>query len=367
MHRPRPAVARPRRVVTVVTVVAAVAAVVTGVAVAIPGPFAPPAGAAERTVTLVTHDSFAVSESVLDRFTRRTGIEVELLPLGDTGQIVNQAILTRGNPVGDVLFGVDNTFLTRALDAGVFERYRSPALDRVPEALRLDPKDRVTPVDYGDVCINYDKAWFAERRIPVPETLEDLTDRRYRDLLVVQDPSTSSPGLAFLLATVAEFGPDGWRDYWARLRANGVTVVDGWEQAYYDEFSGGGAGGDKPLVVSYATSPAAAVVFADPPVTRSPIGTMTGSCFRQVEFAGILAGTERRTEARRLVDFLLSPEFQADVPLQMFVYPAVADTALPPVFTANADTAEDPYTLSPARIGARRDAWIRGWTATVLR
>jgi thiamine transport system substrate-binding protein len=326
-----------------------------------------PAGAAERRVTLVTHDSFALSESVLDRFTERTGIEVDVLPLGDAGQIVNQAILTTGNPVGDVLFGVDNTFLTRALDADVFERYRAPALDGVPEALRLDPKHRVTPIDYGDVCINYDKAWFAERRIPVPETLEDLTERRYRDLLVVQDPSTSSPGLAFLLATVAEFGPDGWRGYWKRLRANGVTVVDGWEQAYYDEFSGGGAGGDKPLVVSYATSPAAAVVYADPPITRSPIGTMTGSCFRQVEFAGILAGTKHRAEARRLVDFLLSPAVQADLPLQMFVYPAVADTALPAVFTTNADTAEDPYTMTPARIGARRDAWIRAWTGTVLR
>jgi len=320
-----------------------------------------------ETVTLVTHDSFALSEDVVAAFTKRTGIEVEILPLGDAGQIVNQAILTKDNPLGDVLFGVDNTFLTRALEAGIFERYRSPALADVPAALRLDRRGRVTPIDYGDVCINYDEEWFADEGLTVPETLRDLTKPKYRDLLVVEDPSTSSPGLAFLLATVAEFGERGWTDYWAKLRDNGVTVVDGWEQAYYDEFTGGGAGGDKPLVVSYASSPAAAVVFADPPIDESPIGTMTGSCFRQVEFAGILAGTEHRAAARRLVDFLLSPEVQADVPLQMFVYPAVAGTPLPDEFTDNVGTVDDPYTMAPGRIGAQRDEWIREWTGTVLR
>lgn len=329
----------------------------------------PTAGAAtpSRTVTLVTHDSFAVSEKVLDRFTTRTGIEVKVLQVGDAGQVVNQAILTKDNPLGDVLFGVDNTFLTRALDEGIFERYRSPALDAIPAELRLDPRYRVTPIDYGDVCINYDKDWFARKRLTVPRSLSDLTKDKYRDLLVVEDPSTSSPGLAFLLATVAQYGEKGWTEYWRQLRDNGVTVVDGWEQAYYDEFTGGGAGGDHPLVVSYASSPAAAVVFADPPIDESPIGTMTGSCFRQVEFAGILAGTEHRAAARKLVDFMLSDAFQSDVPLQMFVYPAVAGTALPKVFTDNADPVDDPSTLSPTRIGAHRDDWIREWTGTVLR
>ena len=319
------------------------------------------------TVTLVTHDSFALSEDVLADFTKRTGIDVKILQAGDAGQVVNQAILTRDNPLGDVLFGVDTTFLTRALDEGIYERYRPPGHAGVPAALRLGTKHRVTPIDYGDVCINYDKKWFATHHVPVPATLRDLTTRRYRDLLVVEDPSTSSPGLAFLLATVAEFGESGWTDYWQRLRDNGVTVVDGWEQAYYDEFTGGGAGGDKPLVVSYASSPAAAVVFADPPIETSPIGTMTASCFRQVEFAGVLTGTDHPAAARELVDFMLSDEFQSDVPLQMFVHPAVEGTDLPEVFTENTDTVEDPYTLTPKRIGAQRDEWIREWTGTVLR
>ena len=349
----------PALLVTLVAFASAIVAVPSGAgAQASPKP---------QTVTLVTHDSFAVSEDVMAAFTKRTGITVKILQVGDAGQVVNQAILTKDNPLGDVLFGVDNTFLSRALDEGIFVQYRSTGLDGVPAALQLDPKDRVTPVDYGDVCINYDKEWFADHKVKVPRTLQDLTKPAYKGDLVVEDPSTSSPGLAFLLATVQEFGSKGWQQYWQQLVDNDVQVVDGWEQAYYDAFSGGGQGGKRPLVVSYASSPAAAVVFADPPISTSPIGTMTQSCFRQVEFAGILKGTEHRAAARELVDFMLSEQFQRDVPLQMFVYPAVEGTPLPKVFTQNADAVEQPHEMAPARIGAQRDGWIREWTGIVLR
>lgn len=320
-----------------------------------------------ETIRLVTHDSFAVSERVLDAFTAKTGIEVEILQGGDGGTIVNQAILTKDNPIGDVLYGVDNTFLTRALDAGIFERYRSPALDTVPSSLRAETKSRVTPVDYADVCINYDKAWFADNKVKVPQTLQDLTKPVYEGKLVVEDPSTSTTGLAFLVATVAEYGPKHWQQYWGQLRANDVQVVDGWDQAFYDEFSGGGGGGSRPLVVSYASSPPASVFFAEPPTDEATIGTMTGSCFRQVEYVGILAGTEHRAAARKFVDFMLSEQFQSDVPLQMFVFPAREGTRLPTVFEQFADTPSDPYTLTPSKIGAGRDEWIREWTGTVLR
>jgi len=320
-----------------------------------------------ETIRLVTHDSFAVSQDVLDAFTARTGIKVEVLQGGDAGTVVNQAILTKDNPIGDVLFGVDNTFLTRALQAGIFARYQSPALETVPASLRLDPKSRVTPVDYGDVCINYDKEWFASHKVEVPKTLQDLTKPAYKGKLVVEDPSTSSPGLAFLLATVSAYGADKWQHYWEQLRANDVQVVDGWEQAFYDEFSGGGGGGSRPLVVSYASSPPASVYFADPPTDEATIGTMTGACFRQVEFAGILKGTEHAAAARKFVDFMLSEQFQEDIPLQMFVFPARDGTPLPKVFQQFADVPPEPYTLPVNKIGAGRDEWIREWTGTVLR
>jgi thiamine transport system substrate-binding protein len=322
---------------------------------------------ANHTVTLVTHDSFAVSKPVLRAFTKQTGIRVKVLKSGDAGAALNQAILTKGKPLGDAFFGVDNTFLSRALDAGIFVPYAAKGLRAVPPALQLDAKHRLTPIDYGDVCVNYDKAWFAREQLPVPRTLNDLTDARYRGRLVVENPATSSPGLAFLLATIARFGPDGWKRYWERLRANDVKVVDGWEQAYDSEFSAGSGHGDEPLVVSYASSPPAEVFYADPKPATAPTGVLTDTCFRQVELAGVLQGADHPEAARQLIDFMLSERFQSDIPLQMFVFPARSGTALPSVFTKFATLPSEPFTLPPAEIGKQRDTWIKQWTTTVLR
>lgn len=318
------------------------------------------------TLTLVTHDSFDVTKSVLRGFEERTGIQVEVLPEGDAGQLVNRAILATGNPEGDVLFGIDNNLLAGALAKDVFLPYASPRLSAVPDTFELDPEHRVTPIDHGDVCVNNDLAAYADR--PAPGSLEDLADPSYRGELVVENPATSTPGLAFLLATVAAYGDPGFEDYWRRLRANDITVVDGWEQAYFGQFSGAGGGeGTHPLVVSYATSPVAEVVFAEEPVDRPPTGVLVGTCFRQIEFAGILRGTEHEDEARRLIDFLLSREFQEDIPLRMFVTPVATDAHLPKVFARWAVDPGAPYALPPEQVAANRADWVERWTDIVLR
>lgn len=322
--------------------------------------------ARDVTITLVTHDSFSVSDEVLDAFTEETGITVELLASGDAGSMLNQAILTKGAPQGDVLFGVDSTFLSRALDEDLFVPYESPALAEVDESLVLDPEHRVTPIDTGDVCLNYDKAGLEQRGLEPPEGLADLADPAYAGTLVVENPATSSPGLAFLLASVAEFGEDGWPDYWRRLAEQDVEVAAGWEEAYYGSFSGASSSGDRPIVVSYASSPPAEVIFAEEPLDDAPTGVVEGSCYRQIEFAGILAGTEHEREARALIDFMLSPTFQEDIPLNMFVYP-VTDVALPPEFVEYGVQPEAPYLLDPDAVAAGRDAWIEEWTDIVLR
>ena len=276
-------------------------------------------------------------------------------------------MLSAGNPQGDVLFGVDNTLLSRALDNDLFVPYDAAGLDQVDPSLVLDDQHRVTPIDRGDVCLNYDKAAFADSGVPVPETLEDLTDDAYAGDLVVENPATSSPGLAFLLATVETFGEDGWVGYWEDLVANDVAVSSGWEDAYYGRFSGAaGSDGDRPLVVSYASSPPAEVIFAEEELDDAPTGVIEGSCFQQIEFAGILDGTDQPEAARQLVDFLLSEEFQADIPLQMFVFPARQDVDLPPEFVEYTVVPEDPVTMDPARIDANREDWIEQWTRTVL-
>jgi thiamine transport system substrate-binding protein len=323
--------------------------------------------ASPTTITLVTHDSFAVSKSVLADFKQQTGITVKILQSGDAGAALNQVVLTKSNPIGDVFFGVDNTFLSRALDAGVFAKYKPSALATVPTEYQLDPSHHLTPIDHGDVCINYDKQWFADKKVAVPKTLDDLTKPAYKGLLVVENPASSSPGLAFQLATIAKYGDEGWRDYWTKLRDNDVKVDDGWESAYDGDFTQGANQGTHPLVVSYASSPPAAVYYSKPQPKTSPIGTMLDSCFRQVEFAGVIKGTEHQAAARKLVDFMLAEKFQADIPLQMFVFPVVDGTPLPAVFSKFAEVPANPLSLPPADISAHRDAWIEQWTDTVLR
>jgi thiamine transport system substrate-binding protein len=324
--------------------------------------------AATTTIRLLTHDSFAVSDKVMARFTKDTGIKVELVQGGDAGKVVNQAILTKGNPQADVLFGVDSTLLTRALDADLFEPYETSALADLDPQYELDPEHRVTPVDYGDVCLNYDKAWFAQHQVAVPTSLEDLAKPAYKDLLVVENPATSSTGLAFLLSSVSHFGADGYLGWWRELKGNGVAVVDGWEQAYNSRFSGAGDhSGDRPLVVSYASSPPAEVIYADPPIEDSPTGVITAGCYRQVEGAGILRGTKHAAAAKQLIDLMVSEAFQADVPTSMFVYPVRRGVALPEVFTRYAVTATDVAEVPPADIEAHRSEWIDAWTDAVVR
>ncbi len=319
------------------------------------------------TLTLIAHESFTPSEGIFDAFTDATGIAIAIINAGDAGEIVTKAALTSGNPEGDVLWGVDNTLLPRALEASVFESYEANGLAAIPNDLRAGiPHFEVTPVDSGDVCINYDIAWYSERGIDPPASLHDLIDNAYVGQLVVQSPLTSSPGLAFMLATIAKYGEERWLDYWAALRANDVLVVDGWTEAYYNEFSGS-QGGTRPLVVSYGSSPPAEVVFADPPRTDAPTAVVVETCFRQVEYAGILRGTTYPREARLLIDFLISETFQTDLPLTQFVYPANRTVALPEVFTTHSARPIAPLTMQPDRIAANRVTWLDAWTATVLK
>jgi thiamine transport system substrate-binding protein len=320
-----------------------------------------------ETITLVAHDSFAVSDDVMAKFKADTGIEVKVLKGGDAGAVVNQAILTKDHPQGDVLYGIDNTLLTRGLDSGLFDPYTSSALGDLDPAFDLDAaQHRVTPIDYSDVCVNYDKRAIGGAGQPaVPTTLDDLKRPDLEGKLVVENPATSSTGLAFLLSTISRYGESGYLNYWKALKANGVQIVDGWEQAYNESFTAGGASGDRPLVVSYATSPPADIVYAQEPKDTTDVGVVTDGCYRQVEFAGVLHGTAHEAAARKLVDFLASDAVQADVPLQMFVFPVRKGVPLPDVFTKFAATVANPLQLPPDDVTANRDKWIADWTAAV--
>jgi thiamine transport system substrate-binding protein len=323
----------------------------------------------QNELTVMVHDSFSVSESVIHQFEQLNQVTVKFIKNGDAGTVLNQAILTKNAPIADVLYGVDNSFLSRALNADLFIPYDSPELTNIPEAYKLDSQNRELPVDYGDVCINYDKAWFIARNLAVPDTLEDLVKPEYKNLLAVENPGVSSPGLAFLLATIAHFGDPGYLDYWKALKANEVAVVNDWTTAYYTNFSGSSGKGAQPMVVSYASSPAAEVLYATPEPSTAPTASILGkdTCFRQIEFVGILKGTKHLALAQKFVDFMLGKTFQEDVPLQMFVYPVNSTATLPQVFVQFAQTAPEPAQMDPTTIAENRDRWIAVWTNAVLK
>jgi thiamine transport system substrate-binding protein len=321
-------------------------------------------------ITLVAYDSFPAPDPenplyvALAEFTESTGIAVEVLLAGDTGTMLSKAELAAGNPEGDVIWGIDNTFLSRAVGSGVFEPYEAAGLDAVPaEFLALVPGAEATPVDFGDVCVNYDIAALDALGVEPPITFADLADPAYAGMLTVQNPATSSPGLAFLMGSIAEFGTDGWEGFWDDLVANDVEVVDSWTSAYYESFSW--AGGDRPMVVSYGSSPPFEVLFAAEPMDAAPTGVVEATCFRQVEFAGVLAGTDAPEAAGRLIDFLVSERFQREVPMNLFVFPVNAETELDPAFVEYAAIPETSLSLDPALIEAERSDWIDAWTAIV--
>ena len=318
-------------------------------------------------LTVMTHDSFNASEEVIAAFEAQHGVEVQFLKSGNTGTAVNRAILARDNPLADVFYGVDNTFLSRALEEDIFEPYASPLLGDIPDDFKLDPSNRALPVDYGDVCLNYDVAYLASHGLKPPASLEDLLGEELRGLLAVENPATSSPGLAFLLTTIGHFGEDDYLEYWAGLVENDVLVVNDWETAYYAEFTR--YGGTRPIVVSYGSSPPFEVIFAENPVDEPPTAAIVAddTCFRQIEFVGILKGTANRRLAELWVDFMLSTTFQEDLPLQMFVLPVNRQTQLDSTFVNYMAVPDNPVLVNPADIAAKREAWIQAWTETVLR
>ncbi len=319
------------------------------------------AAEATRAVVLATHDSWYVPDETLAAFEEASGYEVTVQPLGDAGELTNKLVLTADNPVADAVYGIDNTFAGRAVEAGVLAPYASPALPPSAEDYALDGEagDVLTPVDWSDVCVNVDDAWFAEEGLTPPRTLEDLTDPAYRDLFVTSGASTSSPGFAFLLGTIGTFGEDGWQDYWRALLDNGARVVSGWSDAYEVDFTAGGGGGDRPIVLSYSSSPPFTIPEGEQRPTTS---ALLDTCVRQVEYAGVLEDAENPEGAQALVDFLVSADFQSILADNMYVYPVDEDVALPELWARWATPAPSPVAIDPAEIDDRREDWIREWS-----
>ena len=320
-----------------------------------------PALAQDTPLRVLVHSSFSLPKPLLARFEAESGVKLSIIKAGDAGEMLNKLILTRAQPIADVVFGLDNASVAKAQANKVLEPVAYTQGSAIAQV-----GANVVPVDYGFVNLNFDKAAFAKSGLALPKTLEDLAQPAYRNLLVVPNPATSSPGYAFLLATIAGMGEEKAFDWWARMRGNGVKAVKGWTEAYYTEFSRNG--GSRPLVVGYASSPAAEVHYGKGKFDTPPTGVLflKGGVFRQVEGAAVLSGAREPDLALQLVRFLQSPEVQRTLPAEMWVYPAVKNTPLPKVF-ALAQAPADSDTPGQSAITLQQKHWVSRWIQTVLK
>ncbi|MGH3351520.1 MAG: thiamine ABC transporter substrate-binding protein [Nocardioides sp.] len=326
-------------------------------------PDAEPSGKSDdKSVVLLTHDSFTLPKEVLAEFKKKTGYTAEIRHAGDGGELTTKIAMDTGNPDGDAVFGVDNTFASRAIDEGALEAYTPSKVPAGVSEFDLpgDEEHFLTPVDNGSVCVNIDTEWFAEKKLAPPESLDDLAEPAYKDLLVAPGAATSTPGMAFLLATIAEYGEDGWESYWGKLMDNGAKIVDGWDQAYYSDFTQGGGKGARPIVVSYDSSPAFTVKDG-----KSTTKALLDTCFRQVEYAGVLKGADHPEGAKALIDFMLSDSVQGALPESMYVFPVSSSVKLPADWAKHAEQPAEPLSVDPEEIEDNREAWLATWSDTI--
>jgi thiamine transport system substrate-binding protein len=322
---------------------------------------------ATSSLTILTHDSFDLDKKLVQSFEAVNNVDLKFIKGGDAGAMLSKLVLSKANPIADVAYGVDNALLERAKREDVFEVYKPKTAKDLNLKYNFDPTWHVTPVDYGFVALNYDKAWFETHKLELPKTLSDLTKPAYKGLLVVENPSTSSTGNAFLLATIKTFGEIGALKYWKALRDNDLKVAAGWDGAYYTEFSLNG--GTRPVVVSYASSPAAEVFYAKDKPSTAPTANLLlpGASFLQIEGVGILKGTKNLSLAQKFVEFMIGKEVQADIPTRMWIYPVNKSVVLPEIFSfATIPTDKQIASLNPRTIAANSDRWIDKWIKVVI-
>jgi thiamine transport system substrate-binding protein len=320
-----------------------------------------------KDLRVIVHSSFDLPKPLLAKFESETGVKLAIVKGGDSGEMLNKLILTKKAPIADVVYGIDNAQVVKATAADVLDAYAGAALSKEAQSdSKTEFAGMAVAVDYGFVALNYDKATVAKRGVPLPKSLEELTQPAYKKWLVVENPATSGPGYAFLLATIAHMGEEKAFEWWKSMRANDMKVAKGWTEAYYTDFSRNG--GAYPIVVSYASSPAAEVFYSKEKLADSPTASLflPGSVFRQVEGAALIKGGKQRAEAEKFLEFMRSNDVQEAMQTTMWMFPMQATTKRADVMKYAAEPGK--FESLPAAVIAEKGAgWINRWTKTVLK
>ena len=321
---------------------------------------------AQDTLTILTYDSFAVSSDLVEAFENENNVKLQFIEAGAGGEVIARAVLTKDDPIADVIIGFDFSQFGKVFANDILEAYDSPELANIPEIYQLDAESRALPFNFGEICINYDKKYFADHDLAVPASLDDLLKPEYKGLLVTQDPSASNTGIGFLIATIEQYGEDGFVDYWNELIRNGLVIGNSWSSTYYTNFSAASGSGEQPMVVSYTTSPAAEFIYSETGDAPTDSLTSDGMCYRSIEFCGILKNTKNPDLAKKFIDAFIGKEWQEDLPMQMFVYPVNEQAELPEEFELYGKPAVNPVMPDPERVAEKHDEWVRTWAEEVL-
>ena len=321
---------------------------------------------AQNTLTVLTYDSFAVSSDLVEAFEAENNVKLQFIEAGSGGEVIARAVLTKDEPIADVIIGFDYSQFGKVFSNDILEAYESPELANIPEIYRLDAQNRALPFNFGEICINYDKKYFAENGLEIPTSLDDLLKPEYNGLLVTQDPSASNTGIGFLIATIEKYGEDGFVDYWNGLIQNGLVIGNSWSSTYYTNFSAASGSGEQPMVVSYTTSPAAEFIYSETGDAPTDSLTSDGMCYRSIEFCGILKNSKNPELAQKFIDAFIGKEWQEDLPMQMFVYPVNELAELPEEFELYGKPAINPVMPDPELVAEKHDEWVRIWAEEVL-
>ena len=293
-----------------------------------------------KELTLIAHDSFVMSDELISSFEQSSGYHLNIVRAGDAGAMTNKLVLTKDAPLADVVFGIDNTFAPVATKNNLID-------------------GELTPIDFADVCFNVDLAYFQSHNLAIPDNWRDLTKKEYKNLTVIENPNTSSTGLAFLISTYDGFPPmtagviPPTVNWWLALRDNGVKVAASWEDAYYSDFSGSSGKGKYPIVLSYSSSPADEVGDDG----KSKTQALLKDCYRQTEYVGVLKNAANSQGAKALISFMKDKSFQSALPEAMYVYPVDSSVDLPSRWAKYAPAAES-IIGGKLDIDGKREQWL---------
>lgn len=309
-----------------------------------------------KEVTLIVHNSFP-GEEFEKAASEATGYDVKVITSAGGQELTTTLSLTKGAPLADAFFGIDNIFASRIADESIVQPYLPQDLSPRTEEHLYDAAGTMVPVTLGATCLNIDRLWFAENSVAEPESYADLIKEEYRGLTVLLDPTSSTTGASFFIGTVAKFGFESALDYWEELLANDARIEQGWSEAYYSQFSAASPDGKYPIVVSYSSSPAYTL---NDEATDSATAAVLTTCSSTVEYAGILAGGKNPVGAEAVIDYLLSVDFQDTIADSMYVYPILETAYVPTEWQEFAPLPEQPNDVEPGVIGTQREAWLKG-------